>query len=238
MPFQRNRDLPSSVRENIPSKSGKDLFRRVVNAQFADGESESAAFASAWTALRQAGFRQNDNGKWVKKMADDHGPLRAAMESVVKAMGYGRAADALAEPSSEEPAGTTDAMDLAGRIVKADDEQRIVYGWASVATHDGEPVVDSDGDIVPADEIEKAATAFMQDARMAKAMHDGEGIGEVIHSLPVTKAIADALGIESSREGWVIAMKIHDDATWQRVKDGELSAFSIGGTAKRERAAA
>ena len=31
---------------------------------------------------------------------------------------------------------------------------------------------------------------------------------------------------------WMLAMKIHDDATWERVLKGELRGFSIGGDAK------
>lgn len=123
-------------------------------------------------------------------------------------------------------------MEVEGQIFKADD-QRIVWGWASVVTENGEPVVDTDGDIVRPEEMEKAANEFMQDVRKAKAMHDGGTIGEVIHSLPLTKSIGNALGIESEREGWIIAMKIHDDDVWERVKAGELSAFSIGGSGKR-----
>jgi hypothetical protein len=118
-----------------------------------------------------------------------------------------------------------------GVIVKADEEQRIVYGWASVVTKDGEAVVDKQGDMIAPDEMEKMATEFMMSARKAKAMHEGEGIGEVIHSMPLTDTIAKAFGVESSREGWMIAMKVHDDEVWQRVKRGDLRAFSIGGEA-------
>lgn len=114
-------------------------------------------------------------------------------------------------------------------IMKIDADQRVVFGWASVISEGGEPVIDTQGDIIEADELLKAANDFMMDARVAKAMHDGDQIGEVIHSLPLTKEIGDALGIQSDREGWVIAMKIHDDAVWKSVKSGELGAFSIGG---------
>jgi hypothetical protein len=81
--------------------------------------------------------------------------------------------------------------------------------------------------------MEKAATDFMLNARQAKEMHRGEQIGEVVHSMPLTSEIAKALGIEMSREGWAIAMKIHDDGVWERIKSGKLKAFSIGGHAQR-----
>jgi len=125
-------------------------------------------------------------------------------------------------------------IEISGSILKADDEERIVWGWASVVTENGEPVVDRQGDVITPDEISKAATEFMLSVRVAKAMHDGEQIGHVVHSFPVTNELAKALGIQSDREGWIIAQKITDDEVWKRVKSGELKAFSIGGNAVSE----
>ena len=46
--------------------------------------------------------------------------------------------------------------------------------------------------------------------------------------------VASSLGIETDREGWVLAMKIHDDKVWDMIKSGKLSAFSIAGRASKE----
>lgn len=119
-------------------------------------------------------------------------------------------------------------------VIKVDGERRIAWGWASVSTLKGETVIDRQGDVISPVEMEKMADSFMASARTAKAMHDGEGVGEVLHSLPLTKALADALGIQTDREGWIIGMKIHDDKTWGMFKSGALAAFSIGGKAKRK----
>lgn len=121
-----------------------------------------------------------------------------------------------------------------GKILKVDDEQRMVYGWASVVTEKGVPVVDRQGDVIEADTLVKAVNNFMEYVRVGKAMHTGEQVGVVVHSLPVTKEICDALGIQSDREGWVVAYKVYDDSVWAMVKSGELSAFSIGGRATKE----
>ena len=123
---------------------------------------------------------------------------------------------------------------IEGKILKTDDEQRMVYGWASVVTEDGEPVVDRQGDVIEADTLVKAVNEFMEHVRVGKAMHTGEQVGVVVHSLPITKEIGDALGIQSNREGWVVAYKVYDDAVWDMVKSGELAAFSIGGRAMQE----
>ena len=128
-----------------------------------------------------------------------------------------------------------EVMSLQGQILKSDDEQRIVYGWASVVAENGSPVVDRQGDSITPEVMTKAVNEFMEDVRVGKAMHEGDRIGTFIHSLPLTNEIAKALGIETQREGWVVALKVHDDETWERVKSGELKAFSIGGRAKREK---
>ena len=110
----------------------------------------------------------------------------------------------------------------------------MVYGWASVITEKGEPVVDRQDDMIEADTLVKAVNEFMEHVRVGKAMHVGEQVGTVVHSLPITKEIGDSLGIQSDREGWVVAYKVFDDDIWDMVKSGELAAFSIGGKAIKE----
>ena len=134
--------------------------------------------------------------------------------------------------------GGTSVSDLTknieGQILKADDEQRMVYGWASVVTEKGEPVVDRQGDVIEPDTLVRAVNKFMEHVRVGKEMHKGDQIGAVIHSMPVTKEIGESLGIQSDREGWVVAFKVYNDDVWAKVKSGELAAFSIGGRAIKE----
>jgi hypothetical protein len=75
------------------------------------------------------------------------------------------------------------------------------------------------------------ANDFMLDVRTAKAMHKGDKIGEVIHSLPLTSELAKALGLHTDLEGWIVGMKIYDDTAWESVKSGDFAGFSIGGRA-------
>jgi len=131
----------------------------------------------------------------------------------------------------------THSVVKSAEVLKLDTARRIAWGWASVSTLKGEMVVDRQGDIIAPDEMEKMADRFMASARTAKAMHEGDGIGEVLHSLPLTAELAKALGLESDREGWIIGMKIHDDAVWQKFVTKEFTGFSIGGSAKRRPAA-
>ena len=135
---------------------------------------------------------------------------------------------------SDTTVGEMTKANIEGKILKADDDQRMVYGWASVVTEKGEPVVDRQGDVIEPETLVKAVNEFMEHVRVGKAMHTGDQVGVVVHSFPVTKELGDALGIHSDREGWIVAYKVYDDTVWNMVKSGELAAFSIGGRAVKE----
>lgn len=120
------------------------------------------------------------------------------------------------------------------QVLKRDDEERLVYGWAYVSTDKGEISLDHSGEFIRPEQIAKSATNFMLSMRTAKRMHSGGKVGEVVHSMPLTHEISKALGIQSDREGWLVAIKVYDDQVWQDVKSGKLAAFSIGGRALKE----
>lgn len=120
------------------------------------------------------------------------------------------------------------------KVVKVDEEQRIIYGWASVTKVNGELLVDRQGDVIETDTLHKAVNEFMEDIRVGKVMHQGEPVGQIIHSFPVSKDIMDALGIQTDKEGWITGYKVYDDTIWEDVKSGKYAAFSIGGAAIKE----
>jgi hypothetical protein len=119
------------------------------------------------------------------------------------------------------------------RLFKTDDEMRMVFGFASVIENPAGTVVDTQNDTIDSSELLKSVTTYMEGARIAKEMHVGGKIGEVIHSFPLTPELAKSLGISTPQYGWIVGMKVHDESTWQRVKKGELASFSIGGSATR-----
>jgi hypothetical protein len=127
-------------------------------------------------------------------------------------------------------------------LIKVNDEARMVYGWASVITVNDEPVVDLAGDVIEPQDLVNATTEFMKDLRVGLTMHarteDNQITSDmhtntVVHSLPLTYEIAKALGIETKREGWIVGVYVHDQATFDLVKSGKLKAFSIGARAVR-----
>jgi len=126
-------------------------------------------------------------------------------------------------------------------VVKVDSDKREVYGWAQVAKINGEPVADRQGDITTIEEIEKAAHDFVKNSRTGGVMHkrteDGKPVhvADVIESMVYTEDKIKALGMpEDTPEGWWIGVKVHDDDTWEKVKDGTLGMFSVHGRGRRE----
>lgn len=114
------------------------------------------------------------------------------------------------------------------------DDERLVFGWASVSTEGGRLVTDVQGDQIEPSELEKAAYRYVLKSRQAGEMHVRKtGIGDLVESIVFTKAKQDALGIDLGREGWWVGFKIHDDEVWKAIKKGEYSAFSIGGRGTR-----
>lgn len=123
------------------------------------------------------------------------------------------------------------------RIAKTDAAQQTVYGWANVAIRDGEQVVDLQGDVIAPAELERAVTKFMIDSRQSGVMHEGSATGEVIASIVTTPDVVKAMFGDNVPDGlpvgWFVGVKIHDAKVFKRVVSGELSMFSIQGSAKR-----
>jgi len=120
------------------------------------------------------------------------------------------------------------------KILKIDEEQRIIYGWASVTTYKGELVVDLQGDVIKTETLHKAFNEFMKGVRVGKINHSGEQVGQIVHSFPMSKDICEALEIQSDKEGVISGFHVTDDDLWEKVKSGEYAEFSIGGRAQKQ----
>lgn len=144
----------------------------------------------------------------------------AASAADAKAKGQGKFAKA------KEP-------DMTFAFEKIDESKRLVMGWASVIEKDGKPVVDWQGDVITEADLVKAVHEFNTEYREGKTMHKGSATGEIVESMVFTHDVQKALGIDLGKVGWWICYKVHDDATWNRVVNKELRAFSIGGTGSR-----
>lgn len=124
-----------------------------------------------------------------------------------------------------------------GEVLKIDPDKRLVYGWAYV-THDtaGQVNIDKSGDFVDdVEEIEKAAHHFVMESRAADADHTNIKGGTLVESIVFTPEKIEKMGLPEGvlPYGWWVGFKIEDDATWDRVKKGELTAFSVHGKGVR-----
>lgn len=114
------------------------------------------------------------------------------------------------------------------QVAKVDESLGLVFGFAIVSKIDGEPYIDVQGDHIPEEAMLKAATDFMENRRVAKEMHDGDQVGDILFAFPLTQEIAKSLAIETRATGLLIAMKPNPEVL-QKFKSGEYTGFSIGG---------
>ncbi len=126
------------------------------------------------------------------------------------------------------------------KVAKSDDEERLVFGWASVAERtNGEQIVDWQEDIVEIAELEAAAYDFVQFYREGSEMHERGGldIAVLVESMVFTPDKLALLGIPENTipHGWWVGFRVTDDAVWEKVKDGTYKMFSIEGQAVREK---
>lgn len=124
-------------------------------------------------------------------------------------------------------------MNIFGKIAKAD--EHLVFGWASVATDStGQVVVDSEGDTIPIEELERAAYEFVLHSRTGGEMHASTGGATLVESMIFTAEKLKLLGVEGIPLGWWVGFKVTDETLWDKIKSGEYPMFSIGGRADRE----
>ena len=126
------------------------------------------------------------------------------------------------------------------KLTKSDDEERLVFGWASAAERtDGEQIVDWQEDIVEMPELEAAAYDFVQFYREGSEMHERGGfdIANLVESMVFTEEKLALLGILAGTipHGWWVGFRVIDDDVWAKVKDGTYRMFSIEGQAIREK---
>ena len=123
-------------------------------------------------------------------------------------------------------------------IHKAEARQGLVTGWASiVSTPEGTPIIDADGDVIPAEELEQAVQTAMlkRGGRGAVGdMHHPEfqGSGDLVESFVFTRAKYKALGIPAGPEGWAVTFKVDPASELMReIVAGRKAELSIKGSA-------
>ena len=109
------------------------------------------------------------------------------------------------------------------------DDERYVLGVVLVPEQ-----VDAQGDIYSHEEVRQAAHRFMEEFGGLGLMHQLR-VNDQVKVLESYLAPTDfQVGEVAVPKGtWMLAVRVQSDELWQRVKDGELTGFSIGGSARR-----
>lgn len=70
MPYQANRDLPDSVRNNLPDHA-QDIYREAFNHAYAahagEGDRERRSHMIAWSAVKHGYVKEGE--RWVRRQA-------------------------------------------------------------------------------------------------------------------------------------------------------------------------
>jgi hypothetical protein len=107
------------------------------------------------------------------------------------------------------------------RIKKINDEKQVVYG--EVYAPD---VLDTYGDFMSAEDIEKMAHRFMQLVTLRQSIdtnHNEESNG----SYPIESFIARDGDPDYTPGSWVLGVKVEDKEVWASIKKGELNGYSF-----------
>lgn len=65
MPYDKNSDLPDSVKDHLPSHA-QDIFREAFNSASDEYKQEDTAFKVAWAAVKHEYHKDEDSGRWVE----------------------------------------------------------------------------------------------------------------------------------------------------------------------------
>ena len=114
-------------------------------------------------------------------------------------------------------------------LVKVDEVERIVGGIVYAPD-----TVDAQGDWTDATEIRKMMYLFMEEVQSFDLMH--EGTERDITILESFQPEVDTLkgGKLVPKGAWFLTTRVNDDGIWQGINDGDITGYSIEGSAMGE----
>ncbi len=124
-------------------------------------------------------------------------------------------------------------FDVESRILKTDDDRRLFYAVVLEPMTQVTDKGDSHGHVMKSSEIEESAHYFMKMGATVFKGHQSKVDVSVVESFIAPVDYTPEGCTEEIKKGsWVAAVKVHDDKTWNEIKDGEITAFSPGGYGK------
>lgn len=137
-------------------------------------------------------------------------------------------------------------VEFTGTFSKLDTDKRLAFGWASVTKVNGTPIVDKQGDYIDLGDLEEAAYTYVHSSRVGGDMHkraesmqgpSAYKVSDMVESIVFTPEKIEAMGLPREfPQGWWVGYRVHDDETWDLVKKGERTGFSIHGRGLRKSA--
>ena len=130
---------------------------------------------------------------------------------------------------------------LSGEIVKIDEEQGRVHGWAYTFSKNGQQVVDHSQDVIDTPEarasLEEAFFEYVKDHRTGDLDHEQFDVSQLIEAVFIDKAKAELMGAVFEREGLWVGYEFNRDTpkglkAWETAKT--RGSFSIVGSGTRE----
>lgn len=122
------------------------------------------------------------------------------------------------------------------QVARADRKKGLVFGWANVAVRkNGTQIIDAQGHAIDVDELEQTAYRFTAKGLSTGVNHKGTNLGKLVESVVFTPEKIAKMGIPPGTVpvGWWLGFQVPPDIQ-QRVDSGELTMFSIQGTARLE----
>lgn len=116
-------------------------------------------------------------------------------------------------------------------LSKADEsekEERTVFGVVLAPEE-----IDLQDDIYSPQEVRKTAWRFMEEYQQFGLMHKTIGVNVRVLESYLAPVAFEVKGEVVKKGSWLLRVRVLDDKIWAKVKSGELTGFSIGGSAIR-----
>jgi len=154
-------------------------------------------------------------------------------KEVFNGEGYSNTAPGVTRLVGQEPGSNKKPVEKIEKrfaFAKSYVEKKIVIGAVYVPYDpEDETTIDLHGHAASAEDIEKAAYGFMEELK-------NYSIDRQHNKLPdygyVVESYIAKSGDPLFKEGtWVVGVKVTDDTTWEKIQNGEVTGFSLGGSA-------
>lgn len=90
--------------------------------------------------------------------------------------------------------------------------------------------LDSHGEYMEAEDIEKAAYNFLAKYRKIDVQHSFVQTNEEVVESWIAKSDENINGEKIKKGTWLMSVKVNDKNTWEKIKSGDITGFSLAGT--------